>query len=259
MRRIAESLNAVKHNFVDALDEGPLIERCVAAMDKHLGAEAPKLASGTRGGERIGEYWRALTAREADTAKLDKTADACLHGMVDKLDRRTEYMDRERFRELMVGAQGAAGIGLEMEVIDGSVTVVMPIEGAPAERADIRAGDRLLEIDGVSTAGKTLDDVVKLMRGRKGAPIVLSVSRDGGTPMRREVVRDIIRVNTVKWRVLEGKLLYVRASQFADRTLDLFRQALEKGRAEAGAGFSGVILDLRGNPGGLFLSCIGMS
>jgi len=263
MQRIALALGHARRDFVDPLEEAPLVERCLAGMDRQLGAEAPRLpalAPGVRAtGERIAEYWRELGTRALDAAALDKAEAACLHAMIDKLDRRTEFMDREKFRELTVGSQGMAGIGLELELVDGWTTVVEPLEGAPASRADLKPGDRLLEVDGVSTAGKKLDEVVKLLRGKRGSTAVLSVSREGGAPMRREAVREFIRVQTVKWRLLEGGVLHVRLSAFHERTLDSFREALEAGRAAAGASFSGVILDLRGNPGGLFYSCIGVS
>ena len=263
MQRIAQALSRAKHDFVDPLEEAPLIERCLAGMDKELGAGAPKLPALARGarptGERIGEYWRELGARPLEGAALDKAEEACLHAMIDKLDRRTEFLDRERFRELLVGSQGVAGIGVELELVDGWTTVVLPLEGAPSSRVDLQPGDRILEVDGVSTSGKKLDEVVKLLRGKRGSTVVLSISREGGAPMRREVVREIIRIQTVKWRVLDGGVLYVRISSFHERTLETFRDALETGRAAAAASFAGVILDLRGNPGGLFQSCIGVS
>jgi C-terminal peptidase prc len=266
LRKVSEVFALLKTDFVDVLEEPALAERCTSAMDRWLGdngrgaAIPPPAASAERSAERIGRYWKQVSQQFPDEVDFEKLAGACVHGMVDQLDRRTEYLDRAKFRDLLAGARGTAGIGVELELLEGVATVVAPIEGAPAARAGLRPGDRLLQIDGTETRGLKLEEVARLLRGKAGSTVALQVRREGSAaPLGLEAVREAIRAQSVKSRLLEGGVLYVRISQFAERTLDDFARALEAGYRSAGDRFAGVVLDLRGNPGGLFHSCIGVS
>ena len=260
LRRIADAMGIVRDQYVDALQESMLAERCIKGMDGFLGARKPSPSaplSGARPAERIGDYWRQV--KQEGTEDRRALADACLRGMVDDLDRFTSYLGREEFRELQVGSTPLGGIGLELEIRDGVLTVVDPIEGAPAERMGLRRGDRLIALDGKPTAGLKLAEAVKLMRGKPGSTIVLGVERDGAAPMRIEGVRQVIRIQSVRTRQLEGGVLYVRISQFQEATLESFHKELAAGYAAAGASFRGIVLDLRGNTGGLFHTSIGVA
>jgi carboxyl-terminal processing protease len=265
LRRIAEVVARVKGDYVDVLEDSFLAERCIAGMDKALGAKRPRLAPLARGAkptvERIAEYWRELGRGTMQSAELEALGDACLHGMVDELDRRTAYLGREAFRELQVGSAGAmGGLGLELEQKDGHTLILEAIEGAPAASLDLRPGDRILAVDGESVAGLKLDEVVKRMRGKVGSPIVLTLGRAGSpAPLRVEGQRQIVRVHTVRPRQLEGGVLYVRVTAFHEATLESLYKALAAGYAAAGAAFRGIVLDLRGNPGGLLHTCIGIA
>lgn len=262
LRRISDVVATIKREFVDVLEDSFLAERCLSGMDKALGDKRPKLPALARGAkptvERIAEYWRELGRASMENAEYESVGDACLHGMVDNLDRRTEFMDRAKFREL-AGTGGPWGaLGLEIEIRDGVLTVVEPIEGTPGERMGFRSGDRLITIDGKPTAGLTLEDAVRLMRGKVGSTIELMVERNG-IRTRMEGVRETIRVASVNARALEGNVLYLRLRQFAERTLE----DLQKQASALNAGFdgklAGVVLDLRGNPGGLLHTCIGIA
>jgi len=215
--RIANVIAIVRREYVDEWDEAMLTERCLKGMDEHLGAKKPKPARpvpGARPAERIGEYWRQ--AMPGDPEGRQGLGDACLRAMVNDLDRRTGYMGREELRELQVGAGGLGGIGLELEMHKGVLTVVEPIEGTPSERMGLQRGDRLVTVDGKPTTGLKLEEAVRLMRGKVGSTIVLLVERDGAKPMRIEGTRQIIRLQSVRTRQLEGGVLYVRISQFQD-------------------------------------------
>ncbi len=260
LRRIADVMGIVRREYVDALEEAVLADRCIKGMDGFLGArkpEPPAPVPGARPAERIGEYWRQVTQEDPEEHRA--LGEACLRGMVNDLDRRTFYMGREEFRELQVGAGPLGGIGLELEVRDGVLTVVDAIEGTPAERMGLRRGDRLVTVDGKPTAGLKLEEAVRLMRGKTGSTIVLGVERDGAKPMRVEGVRQVIRIQSVRTRQLEGGVLYVRISQLQEATLESFHRELAAGYAAAGASFRGIVLDLSGNPGGLFHTSIGVA
>ncbi|MBI1423898.1 MAG: PDZ domain-containing protein [Gammaproteobacteria bacterium] len=184
----------------------------------------------------------------------DKTLlDNAIRGMLAGLDPHSTYLDKEAFQELRVGTTGEfGGLGIVVGMEDGFVKVVSPIDDTPAQRAGIKTGDLIIRLDNKPVKGMTLDEAVKLMRGKPGTKITLLVVREGQEkPLTFVLTRDRIRVQSVKSRMLEDGYGYVRISQFQERTAIDMRKAITKLKNEGKGKLKGLILDLRNNPGGL--------
>jgi carboxyl-terminal processing protease len=142
------------------------------------------------------------------------------------------------------------GLGIEITIRDGVLTIVSPIEDTPAFRAGLEAGDRILKIDGDPTKDLSLFEAVKKMRGKKGTKILLTIFREGmEEPFDVELVRDVIKIQSVKSKIVEKEFGYVRITQFQENTGTELKKQLQE--LEAAGGLKGLVLDLRNNPGGL--------
>ena len=204
------------------------------------------------------EAFGAMKSSYVEPVDDKKAISNCVAGMISGLDERSEFYDTEAFRELQVGSAGA-GIGLELGMEFGLPKVVTAIEGTPASRADMRSGDILTRIDDQPLKGQTLSGVVKLLRGKPGTDVRLTVVRDGERSPREIVLRrEPIRINPVRASMLEGGLAYVRVSSFAESAPARIAAELGKLYREQ-PGIKGVVLDLRNNPGGLLSSAVGIS
>ncbi len=186
---------------------------------------------------------------------------SAIRGMLGGLDPHSSYLDPESYRELRVGTTGEfGGLGIEVGMEDGFVKVIAPIDDTPAQRAGIQAGDLIVRIDGKPVKGLSLSDAVAMMRGKPGSGIELTVVREGeGEPLTFNIVRDIIKVASVKSRTLEPGYGYLRVSNFQARTAEDLLEAVGKLKAENGDGLKGVVLDLRNNPGGVLNAAVGVS
>jgi carboxyl-terminal processing protease len=175
-----------------------------------------------------------------------------IDGMLNKLDPHSSFMPPDAYKELQIETKGRfEGIGIEITMKDDILTVVSPIEGTPADKAGIKAGDRIIKIDDQSTKSMSLLDAVKKMRGPKGTPVIISIVREGLTkPKDFTIVRDVIPIVSVKSKLLEDGYGYVRVTNFRDKTHRDLVAAL-KGLESGKVPLSGLVLDLRNNPGGL--------
>ncbi len=182
-----------------------------------------------------------------------------LHGMLDALDPHSSYMEEQEFTEMKDDTSGSfSGIGIHIGIRNEFPTVIAPIEDTPAFRAGLQSGDRILEIDGEKSAGLSLREVVKRLRGEKGSSVKLSVQGlDEEEPREVEIIRDDIQVLSVKGaRLIQEKIGYIRITQFSAPTAELLE---EKTRALLEEGMEALVLDLRGNPGGLLKSAVAVS
>jgi carboxyl-terminal processing protease len=190
----------------------------------------------------------------------DKTLiNGAIAGMVSNLDPHSAYLDAEAYKEMQTATQGEfGGLGIEVGSEDGFVKVISPIEDTPAARAGVMAGDLIIKIDETSTKGLALNDAVKLMRGAPKTPITLTIMRANlPQPVVLKVIRDVIKVRSVRSKMLDNNIAFVRVSQFQEKTgVDLARQLTELGAKGAPRG---LVLDLRNDPGGLLTSAIGVS
>ncbi|MDH5472113.1 MAG: S41 family peptidase [Gammaproteobacteria bacterium] len=187
---------------------------------------------------------------EADDKTLLENA---IRGMLSGLDPHSTYLDPEEYKELKIGTTGQfGGLGIQVGMEDGFVKVISPIDDTPAFRAGIKAGDLIIRLDEKPVKGMTLNDAVNLMRGKPGSEITLTIIRgDSNNPLTFKIKRDIIKVKSVKSRMLEKDYGYVRISTFQSRTASHLKEAIESLSKENKNSLKGLILDLRNNPGGV--------
>ena len=192
----------------------------------------------------------------------DKTLlENAIRGMLAGLDPHSTYLDAASYKELRVGTTGEfGGLGIVVGMEDGFVKVISPIDDTPADKAGIKAGDLIIRLDETPVKGMSLDEAVKLMRGKPGTSIDLLIVREGeDKPMKIAVTRDKIRVKSVRNRTLDEGYGYVRISQFQERTTKDLRDAIKEIKKENKDKLLGLVLDLRNNPGGLLDSAVSVS
>ncbi|MDR9437314.1 MAG: S41 family peptidase [Thiohalophilus sp.] len=192
----------------------------------------------------------------------DKTLlENAIRGMLTGLDPHSSYLDEKATTELRIGTSGEfGGLGIVVGMEDGFVKVVSPIDDTPAAKAGIQSGDLIIRLDDQSVKGMSLDDAVKLMRGKPGSKITLTVVREGeDKPMTFKLTRDKIRVESVKARLLGDGYGYVRISNFQMRTGSDLRKEVTRLKKENDGNLKGLVLDLRNNPGGLLDAAISVS
>ena len=184
-----------------------------------------------------------------------------IRGMLAGLDPHSAYLVPEDYKELQAGTSGEfGGLGIEVGMEDGFVKVISPIDDTPAYRAGVKAGDLVIRLDDTPVKGMVLSDAVKIMRGKPGTDIVLTIVRDGeDKPLNITITRDVIRVTSVKSRMLDPGYGYIRISQFQSRTGENLREALVKLEDEADGPLKGLVLDLRNNPGGVLSAAVSVS
>ncbi|MCI0545994.1 MAG: S41 family peptidase [Candidatus Rokubacteria bacterium] len=182
-----------------------------------------------------------------------------IKGTLRGLDPHSSFLDPDMYREMQVETSGSfGGLGIEITLRDDILTVVAPIEGTPAYRAGIQPGDRIVKIEGLATKDMQLADAVKRMRGKPGSKITITVVREGWTePKDIAIVREQIRVQSVKTQELESGIEYIRLRQFQEQTATDLETSLEK--YQKNGKLQGLILDLRNNPGGLLTSAVEVS
>jgi len=184
-----------------------------------------------------------------------------IRGMLSGLDPHSSYLDAEEFTELQVGTTGQfGGLGIEVGMEDGFVKVIAPIDDTPAQRAGVQAGDLVIRLDDTPVKGMSLNEAVKIMRGKPGSTIVLTIVREGlDKPIKISITRDIIKVKSVRARMLDPGYGYLRISQFQSKTADYMLDAIEKLKKENDGELKGLVLDLRNNPGGVLNGAVAVS
>ncbi len=190
----------------------------------------------------------------------EELVEGAISGMLKRLDPHSSYLNPDAYKELQVETRGSfGGIGIEITIRDGLLTVVSPLEGTPAYDLGIQAGDRIIMVDGKSTKEMTLMEAVKNMRGPKGTKVVLTIMREGFVkPQEFVITRATISIKSVRTKVLEPGYVYLRLSQFQSTTIRDLRKALTKLEKE-NQPVKGLILDLRNNPGGLLDQAVKVS
>jgi len=239
----------------------------VVALVTFIGISSQKKCDAKSGKEYeyIGLFTDVMTivkksyVEEVDSKKLIYGA---INGMLSALDPHSSFMSPDTFKEMKVETKGAfGGLGIEISMKDGILTVISPIEDTPAQRAGIKAGDQILKIDDRFTKDLTITESVKRMRGAKGSKVILTIMREGfERPKEFPIVRDIIQVKSVKFRMLDNGYGYVRVAQFQERTDEDVTKALKTLVQEnKGKQLSGLVLDLRNDPGGLLDQAVRVS
>ena len=205
------------------------------------------------------EVFGAIKSNYVETVEDKRLITEAINGMLSGLDPHSAYLDAEAFRELQVGTQGQfGGLGIEVGMEDGFVKVVSPIEDTPAFRAGIKPGDLIIKLDDTPVKGMTLNDAVKRMRGKPKTNITLTILRkEEPQPLVITLMREVIRVQSVKSKLIEPGYGWVRVSQFQEATPDNLVKHLE-GLVRQGA-LKGLVLDLRNDPGGLLYGAVAIS
>jgi carboxyl-terminal processing protease len=189
----------------------------------------------------------------------DKTLlDDAIRGMVSGLDPHSEYLDGDAYKTLMMTTSGEfGGVGIEVTPEYGILKIVAPMDDTPAARAGIKSGDYIVAIDGKLVSEMSLQDAVEKMRGKQGSLIVLTVLRKGEkTPLTFKLTREIIRIASVKAKMLDNNFGYIRLTQFQEPTTKLMRTAILDLKTKNQGSLKGIILDLRNNPGGLLETAV---
>lgn len=196
-----------------------------------------------------------------ETVSDKKLLQDAIRGMLTGLDPHSTYLDGEEYKSLKEGTTGQfGGLGIEVTMEDGFVKVVSPIDDTPAQRAGMQAGDLIIRLDEKPVKGMSLTDAVKLMRGEPGSEITLTVVRDGeDAPLKVKITRDIIKVKSVKSRMLEKDYGYLRISSFQSGTGAAVKNAVDELEKENGGKLKGLVLDLRNNPGGVLNAAVDVS
>ena len=210
----------------------------------------------------FGDVFERIRAQYVEEADSKKLIEAAVNGMLTSLDPHSSYMNAEDYAAMQVETKGEfGGLGIEVTQQDGYVKVVSPIDGTPADKAGITSGDLIIKVDGKSVNGLTMDQAVDLMRGPIGSEIIITVVREGVTePFDVSIIRDTIKVAAVKGRLI-GTTIVVRITSFTDQTFSGLQSELKKA-ADAAGGMdkvTGVVLDLRNNPGGLLMQAVDVS
>jgi len=190
-----------------------------------------------------------------------KLLEDAVRGMLSGLDPHSAYLVAEEFQELKEGTTGQfGGLGIEVTMENGFIKVVSPIDDTPAQRAGIKTGDLVIKLDDKPVKGMSLADAVKLMRGEPGSKIMLTIVREGEeAPLKLTIARDIIKVKSVKSRMLEKDYGYLRISSFQSGTGEGLKDAIAALKKENTRNLKGLVIDLRNNPGGVLNAAVEVS
>ncbi|MDQ7047376.1 MAG: S41 family peptidase [Sulfurovum sp.] len=196
-----------------------------------------------------------IESQYVDDINTTDLVDKALKGLLVNLDAHSTFMDTKAYKDLNVQTKGEfGGLGISIGMKDGALTVIAPIDGTPAFKAGVKAGDIILKIDEVATIGMNIDESVKLMRGKPKTSLVLTIIREKEPkPLKIKIVRDIIKIQSVYVKTIEERLLYIHITSFDQKVVEGIKKAMKDNHTT-----QGLILDLRNNPGGLLDQAVGV-
>lgn len=210
----------------------------------------------------FGDIFERVRAQYVEEVPTEKLVTAAINGMLTSLDPHSSYLSAKDFEDMQVQTRGEfGGLGIEVTQEEGFIKVISPMDGTPASKAGILAGDFITHVNGESVLGLMLDDAVAKMRGPVGSEIIITVVRQGTPePFDVSIIRDTIKLTAARGRVV-GKTVVLRITTFNDQTTSGMTEALKKGIEELGGAenLDGVVIDLRNNPGGLLNEAISVS
>ena len=207
----------------------------------------------------FGQIFDRVRSQYVDNVTDEELIEKAIDGMLTGLDPHSGYMDEEVWEEMQMDTQGKfGGLGIEITMEEGFVKVISPIEDTPAYKAGVLAGDFIIQIDDAPVFGLTLSEAVELMRGEKGDPITITISRDGEEPFEVNIIRDIIKIQSVKYEIFDN-VGYLRITSFTEQTESGLIKYIKKIKEELDNKQIGFVLDLRSNPGGLLKQSVKVS
>ncbi|MGM0541963.1 MAG: S41 family peptidase [Pseudomonadota bacterium] len=207
------------------------------------------------------EVFERVSHDYVDSVDDKELLEGAISGMLSNLDPHSAYLPPEDFTEMQEHTTGEfGGLGMEVGMEDGFVKIISPIDDTPAEKAGIKAGDLIIKLGSEPVRGKTLSEAVKIMRGKPGTKLELTIIREGEeAPLKKVITRAIIKVKSVKQRMLKDNIGYLRISQFQIRTGSDLIKGIAKLEKENKAPLNGLVLDLRNNPGGVLTGAVQVS
>ena len=207
----------------------------------------------------FGQIFDRVRSQYVDNVTDEELIEKAIDGMLTGLDPHSGYMDEEVWEEMQMDTRGKfGGLGIEITMEEGFVKVISPIEDTPAYQAGILAGDFIVQIDDTPVFGLTLSEAVDLMRGDKGDPIAITISREGVEPFEVKIIRDIIKIQSVKYEIFDN-IGYLRITSFTEQTESGLIKYIKKIKEELDNKQIGFVLDLRSNPGGLLTQSVKVS
>ncbi len=221
-------------------------------QEKNESKEASRL-------ESLAKFTKVISIVEqynVDDVTIEELMDKALQGMMSNLDAHSNFLTQKDYKKLKVQTDGEfGGLGITVGIRDGALTVIAPIEGTPADKAGLKAGDIILKINEQSTLSMTIDEAVSIMRGKVGTPIDITIVRKGeAKPLPIHIVRGIITIESVYTKSIGDDVLYVRVTSFDKKVVDDVAKAIKMKKATT----KGIIVDLRNNPGGLLDQAVGL-
>ena len=233
----------------------------IAAKNEPVEKKSSSISDTYKALNLFGDVFEQTRANYVEPVNDKKLIEYALNGMLSSLDPHSGFMNKKEAKSMSIQNKGEfGGLGIEVTMENGVVKVVSPIDDTPAARAGIQSGDLIVEIDEKQVIGMTLSEAVEKMRGKVGNEILLTIVRQGArAPIKYKIVRDIIQIRSVKSRVENDNIGYIRVTTFNAQTSPGLKKAFKDIKKEAGDKLVGYVLDLRNNPGGLLQEGIRVS
>lgn len=233
----------------------------VMAWNPSQGYQQATAATDYRQMDKFAQIMDAVKRTYVEDKTDEELINGALAGMLSSLDPHSTYMNKDMYKQMQVETSGEfGGLGIEISSAQGGIRIISPIEDTPADHAGVMAGDLIVKIDDQLAKDLALSEAVKLMRGKPGSSIVLTIFRKTETkPLKIKIVRDVIHVKSVKSAMLSPGFVWLRVTQFQEQSSKELKEQLEKLKKDAGGQFKGAVLDLRNNPGGLLDQAVEIS